>query len=224
MRAPQSDSTYGPATRGLAAERQAEKEVAVVWKRVMDVALASAGLVMLSPVLLLIALTIKLDSRGPVLYRQARHGQDGRIFSLIKFRTLRVEVCDAPKAPFRQVTRDDPRVTRVGRVLRWLSLDELPQLVNVLRGEMSLVGPRPHPIALNEHYAERIDGYLRRHAVRPGITGWAQINGLRGKTDTLDKMVRRVRHDLYYVENWSLGLDIRIIGRTLRFGFIDRGL
>ena len=222
MRVAESQSVYGPAPTGLAAERQVEEELAIVLKRAMDVVLASAGLVMLSPVLLLIALVIKLDSRGPALYRQARHGLDGQVFSLLKFRTLRAEACDAPVGQFRQVTRDDPRVTRVGRLLRWTSLDELPQLVNVLRGEMSIVGPRPHPVALNDHYAARIDGYLERHAVRPGITGWAQVNGLRGETDTLDKMERRLRHDLHYIENWSLALDIRIIARTLRSGFIDR--
>jgi putative colanic acid biosynthesis UDP-glucose lipid carrier transferase len=157
-----------------------------------------------------------------VLYRHARHGLDGQVFILFKFRTLRLESCDPPTGAFWQVTRDDHRVTRVGRLLRWTSLDELPQLVNVLKGEMSIVGPRPHPIALNEHYAGRIDRYLNRHAVRPGITGWAQINGLRGETEILDKMERRVRHDLYYIENWSLGLDVRIIIRTLRFGFLDR--
>jgi putative colanic acid biosynthesis UDP-glucose lipid carrier transferase len=189
----------------------------------MDVVLASVGLVALSPVFLLVALIIKVDSPGPVLYRQVRNGLHGQVFSLIKFRTLRAETCDAPEGQFRQVTQDDPRVTRTGRILRWTSLDELPQLINVLRGEMSIVGPRPHPVALNEHYVERIDGYFRRHAVKPGITGWAQVNGLRGETDTLVKMERRVRHDLYYIENWSLGLDIRIIARTLRFGFIDRG-
>jgi putative colanic acid biosysnthesis UDP-glucose lipid carrier transferase len=121
---------------------------------------------------LLVALIIKVDSPGPVLYRQARNGLHGEVFSLIKFRTLRVETCDPPEGEFRQVTHDDPRVTRAGRLLRWTSLDELPQLINVLRGEMSIVGPRPHPVALNEHYVERIDGYRRRHAVRPGITGW----------------------------------------------------
>ena len=104
--------------------------------------------------------------------------------------------------------------------MRWLSLDELPQLVNVLRGEMSIVGPRPHPIALNEHYAAMIDGYLSRHRVKPELTGWAQVNGLRGETDTLDKMERRVQYDLHYIERWSLGFDLRIMARTLRFGFI----
>jgi putative colanic acid biosynthesis UDP-glucose lipid carrier transferase len=220
----ETPSTYVPVRAELEAELLTDKELAIVLKRAMDVVLATVGLVTLAPILLLIALTIKLDSRGPVLYRQARHGLDGEVFSLIKFRTLRFATCDAPEGRFRQVTRDDPRVTRLGRPLRWTSLDELPQLVNVLRGEMSIVGPRPHPIALNDHYAGKIDRYLERHAVKPGITGWAQVNGLRGETDTLNKMERRVRHDLYYVEKWSLGLDIRIIFRTLLFGFIDGGV
>ena len=193
---------------------------ALLLKRQIDVAVAGVALIVLSPVLALIALLIKLDSPGPVLYRQARHGRNEQVFTLLKFRTLRIESCAPATGPFRQVMRDDPRVTRAGRVLRWLSLDELPQLVNVLRGEMSIVGPRPHPLALNEHYATMIDGYLSRHQVKPGLTGWAQVNGLRGETDTLDKMERRVQYDLYYVERWSLGFDLRIMARTLRFGFI----
>ena len=128
--------------------------------------------------------------------------------------------CAPAAGQFRQVTPDDPRVTRVGCVLRWLSLDELPQLVNVLRGEMSIVGPRPHPVALNEQYAPMIVGYLGRHLVKPGITGWAQVNGLRGEINTLNKMERRVRCDLHYIEHWSLGFDFRIMACTLRFGFI----
>jgi len=222
MSVAKSQSIHSPGHTRAAAEFQAKKELGVLAKRGMDVVLASAGLFLLSPILLMIALIIKLDSRGPVLYRQARHGLDGQVFSLVKFRTLRIDACDPPRGQCRQVTCDDPRVTRVGRLLRWSSLDELPQLVNVLRDEMSIVGPRPHAITHNEYYAARIDGYLDRHAVKPGITGWAQVNGLRGETETVDKMERRVLHDLYYVENWSLGLDIRIIARTLRLGSIDR--
>jgi exopolysaccharide biosynthesis polyprenyl glycosylphosphotransferase len=195
-------------------------EAALLLKRPIDVLVAGVALVAFWPALLLIALLIKLDSPGPVLYRQARHGRNERVFTLVKFRTLRVETCAPAAGPFRQVTPDDPRVTRVGRVLRWLSLDELPQLVNVLRGEMSIVGPRPHPVALNEQYATTIDGYLSRHRVKPGITGWAQVNGLRGETNTADKMERRVQYDLHYIEHWSLGFDLRIMARTLRFGFI----
>jgi putative colanic acid biosysnthesis UDP-glucose lipid carrier transferase len=215
-------SIYGPAYAGRNVQFGVGNGSAIMLKRVMDVALALGGLAVLSPVLLVIALIIKCDSRGRAFYRQARHGRDGRVFLLVKFRTLRSEMCDAPDGEIKQVTGDDPRVTRVGRLLRWTSLDELPQLINVLRGDMSIVGPRPHPIALNEHYAGQIDGYLTRHAVRPGITGWAQVNGLRGETDTLDKMARRIRHDLHYIANWSLGLDLLIIARTLRFGFLDR--
>ena len=195
-------------------------EAALLLKRPIDVLVAGVALIVLWPALLLIAMLIKLDSPGPVIYRQARHGRNERVFTLVKFRTLRIESCAPAAGPFRQVTPGDPRVTRVGRVLRWLSLDELPQLVNVLRGEMSIVGPRPHPVALNEQYATMIDGYLDRHLVKPGITGWAQVNGLRGEIDTLDKMERRVRYDLHYIEHWSLGLDLRIMARTLRFGFI----
>ena len=214
----QSDCALVRSTPTVAAK--AGREAARLLKGSIDLAVAAVALIMLSPALLLVALLIKLDSPGPVIYRQARHGRNEQIFTLFKFRTLRTETCAPPAAPFRQVTADDPRVTRVGRVLRWLSLDELPQLVNVLRGEMSIVGPRPHPVALNEQYAAMIDGYLGRHQVKPGITGWAQVNGLRGETDTLDKMERRVQYDLQYIEHWSLGLDLRIMARTLRFGFI----
>jgi putative colanic acid biosynthesis UDP-glucose lipid carrier transferase len=189
----------------------------------MDVALTLGALIVLSPMLLLIALIIRLDSLGPALYRQTRNGQNGREFVMLKFRTLRIEICASPDGLFRQITADDPRVTRVGRFLRWTSLDELPQLVNVLRGEMSIAGPRPHPVTLNEQYVERIDRYRMRHAVEPGITGWAQINGLRGETDTLEKMERRVHYDLYYIEHWSLIFDLRVIAQTLRLGFLDRG-
>jgi putative colanic acid biosynthesis UDP-glucose lipid carrier transferase len=195
---------------------------ALLLKRAIDVVVAGVALIVFWPALLLIALLIKLDSPGPVLYRQARHGHNEQVFTLVKFRTLQIDSCAPSAGPFRQVTPDDPRVTRVGRVLRWLSLDELPQLVNVLRGEMSIVGPRPHPLALNEHYATMIHGYLGRHRAKPGITGWAQVNGLRGTTETLDKMERRVRYDLHYIEHWSLGFDLRIMARTLRFGFIHR--
>jgi putative colanic acid biosynthesis UDP-glucose lipid carrier transferase len=187
----------------------------------MDVALALGALIVLSPMLLLIALIIRLDSLGPALYRQTRNGQNGREFVMLKFRTLRIETCASHDGLFRQITADDPRVTRVGRFLRWTSLDELPQLVNVLRGEMSIVGPRPHAVTHNEQYADEIPGYRGRHAVKPGITGWAQVNGLRGETVTLERMERRVRCDLHYIEHWSLKFDLSIIARTLRFGFLD---
>jgi len=181
-------------------------------KRAFDIVGAAAGLVMVLPVFLCIAVAIKLDSRGPVFFRQVRHGYGNRTFRVFKFRSMRVM---EDGAAFRQATRNDPRVTRVGRLLRRTNLDELPQLLNVLRGDMSLVGPRPHPVALNDDFASRIRLYNRRHNLLPGITGWAQVNGHRGETDDEIKMRRRVEHDLWYVDNWSLPLDIRILFLTV---------
>jgi putative colanic acid biosynthesis UDP-glucose lipid carrier transferase len=159
------------------------------------------------------ALAIKLDSRGPVLFRQNRVGFNGNIFQVLKFRTM--THAPEPDGELPQARRNDSRVTRIGKILRRTSLDELPQLVNVLRGDMSLVGPRPHAVPHDEYFAARINGYLGRHRMQPGITGWAQVNGLRGETETLGKMQRRVDHDLAYIEDWSLLLDLRIILRTL---------
>ncbi len=171
---------------------------------------ALALLLLLSPLLLLVAIAIRLDSPGPVLFRQQRHGGLGNIIEVYKFRTMR----HAPGAGYRQATRGDPRVTRLGSFLRRTSIDELPQLFNVLRGDMSLVGPRPHPVELNREFTDKIDAYMQRHRVKPGITGWAQVHGYRGETDTVEKMAQRVAHDLYYIENWSLWLDIRILLMT----------
>jgi Undecaprenyl-phosphate glucose phosphotransferase len=183
-----------------------------ILKRALDIIVAISALVLLSPLLLITAAAIKLDSRGPVLFRQKRHGFNNDLIRVLKFRSMTVtEDGDA----FRQATRDDPRVTRVGRVLRRSNADELPQLLNVLLGEMSIVGPRPHPVALNEEYESRIVPFMRRHNIKPGITGWAQINGYRGETNTAGKMQKRVEHDLYYIDNWSLMFDIRIILLTL---------
>jgi len=179
-----------------------------------DKLLASLGLVLISPLLLVIALAIKLDSPGPVFFRQWRTGWDGKRFRIWKFRTMRVETAEAD-GPVHQATRDDPRVTRVGRILRRTSLDELPQLFNVLTGEMSLVGPRPHAIAHNVEYSHQIEAYLARHRVKPGITGLAQVRGLRGETEDLTLMNRRVRADIEYINNWSLWLDLSILVRTL---------
>jgi lipopolysaccharide/colanic/teichoic acid biosynthesis glycosyltransferase len=166
----------------------------------------------LSPLFLIIALAIKLDSNGPVLFRQLRHGRNEQTISVFKFRSMSVmENGDE----FRQVKKNDPRVTRVGRVLRRTNLDELPQLLNVLVGEMSIVGPRPQAIAHNRMYSEVIPRFCRRHSVKPGITGWAQANGYRGETDTIDKMVRRVEYDLHYIDHWSLWLDLKIVLMTL---------
>jgi putative colanic acid biosynthesis UDP-glucose lipid carrier transferase len=183
-------------------------------KDVEDKLLASLGLLLISPLLLAIAVAIKLDSPGPVFFRQYRTGWDGRTFRIWKFRTMRVEAAEA-EGPVRQATRDDPRVTRVGRILRRTSLDELPQLFNVLAGEMSLVGPRPHAVAHNVQYSQQIKAYLARHRIKPGITGLAQVRGLRGETEDLTLMSRRVRADLEYINNWSIWLDLSILARTL---------
>jgi putative colanic acid biosynthesis UDP-glucose lipid carrier transferase len=154
---------------------------------------------------------VKVSSPGPVLFKQRRYGIDGKEISVWKFRTMRV--CeDGDHVP--QATKKDPRITPLGSFLRRTSLDELPQFVNVLMGRMSIVGPRPHAVAHNELYRGQVKGYMLRHKVRPGITGWAQINGWRGETDTLDKMVNRIEHDLWYIRNWSLWLDLKIIVLT----------
>lgn len=181
-------------------------------KRAFDIVLASIGLVVLAPMFLLVAIAIKLDSAGPVLFFQRRLGFNQRVFRIAKFRSMRT-MDDGPTV--RQATAGDPRITRVGHILRRLNIDELPQLINVLRGEMSLVGPRPHAIAHDREYDEKIALYARRHNVKPGITGWAQVHGLRGETDTDDKMRARVEHDLYYIDHWSLMLDVRIILLTV---------
>jgi putative colanic acid biosysnthesis UDP-glucose lipid carrier transferase len=182
-------------------------------KRVADVLIALVAIALLAPVLAAIASAVKLGSKGPVLFKQRRYGLDGGEIVVYKFRTMTVT---EDGEQIRQVTRDDKRVTRLGAFLRRTSLDELPQLFNVVRGSMSLVGPRPHAIAHNEMYRKLISGYMLRHKVRPGITGWAQIHGLRGETDTVEKMERRVHYDLDYLQNWSLMLDLRILVRTVR--------
>jgi putative colanic acid biosysnthesis UDP-glucose lipid carrier transferase len=184
-------------------------------KAALDRSLAALALLLSAPLLATIVLLIKLDSPGPVLYHQKRHGLGGRIIEVLKFRTMYVEECDPPHGPIVQVRRSDPRVTRVGRMLRRHNLDELPQLWNVLLGSMSLVGPRPHPLSLERRFASATNGYASRYRVRPGITGWAQINGCRGETETVEKMARRVEYDLHYVENWSLLLDLRILVLTV---------
>jgi exopolysaccharide biosynthesis polyprenyl glycosylphosphotransferase len=184
-------------------------------KAVFDRVVAAFALVLLAPVMLATALAVKLDSRGPVFFRQKRHGFNNEIIEVLKFRSMYAEMADVNAA--RQVTKDDPRVTRVGRFIRKTSLDELPQLVNVLRGELSLVGPRPHAIetkAGNRLYQDVVDGYFARHRMKPGITGWAQVNGWRGETDTVEKLERRIEHDLHYIENWSLSFDLYILAMT----------
>jgi Undecaprenyl-phosphate glucose phosphotransferase len=181
-------------------------------KRAFDIAAATVGLILLSPLFVIVSLAIKLDSRGPVLFRQTRHGYNNEPIRVLKFRSMSVM---EEGGNFTPVTRHDPRVTRLGRFLRRTNIDELPQLFNVLAGDMSIVGPRPHATAQNETFAELISLFSRRHNVKPGITGWAQVNGYRGDTDTLEKMQRRVEHDLYYIDNWSLLFDLRIILLTL---------
>jgi Undecaprenyl-phosphate glucose phosphotransferase len=188
----------------------------VVLKWAFDKIIGTLALIALSPVMLVTALAIKLDSKGPVFFRQKRYGFNNEMIEVFKFRSMYVEGCDATASKL--VTRDDPRVTRVGRFIRKTSIDELPQLLNVVfKGNLSLVGPRPHAVhakAENRLYDQVVDGYFARHKVKPGITGWAQINGWRGETDTEDKIQRRVEHDLYYIENWSLLFDLYILIRT----------
>jgi putative colanic acid biosysnthesis UDP-glucose lipid carrier transferase len=188
-------------------------------KRVSDVVLASLILVLISPVLLALAIGVKLSSPGPVVFRQRRNGLDGEEIIVYKFRSMRAQ---DNGTVVQQATKDDPRVTPFGAFIRRTSLDELPQFVNVLQGRMSIVGPRPHAVAHNEMYRQLIKAYMVRHKVKPGITGWAQVHGLRGETDTIDKMQARVEYDLEYLRNWSLGLDLQIIARTVKVVFFDR--
>jgi Undecaprenyl-phosphate glucose phosphotransferase len=184
-------------------------------KAVEDKVLSLALVILVSPLLLAIAVAIRLDTPGPILFRQKRLGFNNQTFEIYKFRSM--HHCPVGETVVRQASRGDPRVTRVGRFIRATSLDELPQLFNVLNGTMSLVGPRPHAMSHNEEYGRQIRGYFARHRVLPGITGWAQVNGLRGETETLDKMEARIRHDIYYAENWSLLLDLKILFMT---GFV----
>lgn len=189
-------------------------------KALEDRVFAALILLLISPLLLLIAIGVKLDSKGPVFFKQRRHGWDGRIIKIYKFRTMIQH--DESDGKVTQATQNDPRVTALGRFLRRTSLDELPQFINVLQGRMSIVGPRPHAISHNEYYKESIKAYMQRHKVKPGITGWAQVNGWRGETETLDKMQKRVEYDLYYIENWSFGFDLKIICLTFLQGFGGR--
>jgi len=187
-------------------------------KRGSDIVLSVAILVLICPVLLAITVAVKVTSPGPVIFRQRRYGLDGQEIVVYKFRSMRVSE-DGPQV--RQAQKNDSRITRLGGFLRKTSLDELPQFVNVLQGRMSIVGPRPHAVSHNESYRKLIKGYMVRHKVKPGITGWAQINGFRGETETLDKMQGRIEYDLDYLRNWSLQLDLHIIFRTIRLVFAD---
>jgi len=181
-------------------------------KAMLDLVLAASSLFLLSPLLILVAVAIRLDSKGPILFKQTRTGLNGKTFRIYKFRTMSV-LEDGPYV--QQATPDDERVTRIGRWLRQMSIDEIPQLVNVLRGEMSLVGPRPHALAHDQYYSQRIVQYDERFRVKPGITGWAQINDARGETPTLADMQRRVDLDLWYIQNWALILDLKILALTI---------
>jgi len=191
-----------------------------VLKAVQDFVLASLILLLISPLMLAIALAIKFTSKGPVLYRQQRHGWNGEEIWVYKFRSMVVH--QEAGTQVTQASKNDARITPLGAFLRRTSLDELPQFLNVLQGRMSIVGPRPHAMAHNEHYKELVPGYVLRHKVKPGITGWAQINGFRGETDTLDKMEKRVEYDLYYIEHVSLLLDLKIIFATVFKGFVHK--
>lgn len=188
-------------------------------KRAEDIVLASLILLLISPVLCAIALAVKCTSPGPVIFRQTRYGMDGKPIKVWKFRSMKVMENDAVVT---QATQNDPRVTKVGNFLRRTSLDELPQFINVLTGGMSIVGPRPHAVAHNEQYRQLIEGYMLRHKVKPGITGWAQINGWRGETDTLEKMEKRVEFDLEYIREWSIWFDIKIVFLTIFKGFVNK--
>ena len=174
----------------------------------------------LLPILAIISIGVKISSPGPVLFKQQRHGVGGKVINVYKFRSMKTHSEDGESIT--QATKDDDRTTPFGSFLRRSSLDELPQFFNVLQGKMSIVGPRPHALVHNDHYKELIESYMRRHKVKPGITGWAQVNRLRGETDTVEKMQQRVEYDLYYIENWSLWLDIKIILKTIGKIFYDK--
>ena len=190
-----------------------------ILKRTLDAVLAPLFLLLLSPVMLGVAIVIRLDSPGPIFFHQRRHGLNHRVIEVLKFRTMRA----AEEAEtIIQASRQDSRVTRVGWFLRRTSIDELPQLINVIRGEMSLVGPRPHAIVHNQQYSEMLERYANRHKVKPGITGWAQINGFRGETKSPKEMENRVRYDMEYIDGWSLWTDLKIIIMTPIFGLIGK--
>lgn len=191
-----------------------------VIKAVEDRVLSVLFLLILSPLILLVAVGVKLSSPGPVFFKQARLGLGGKVIHVLKFRSMVVHAETGGKVT--QATRTDPRITPFGAFIRRTSLDELPQFFNVLLGDMSIVGPRPHALAHNDEYKDLVDDYMHRHRVKPGITGWAQVNGFRGETDTLDKMQRRVEYDLYYIQHWSIWFDLKIIVLTVFKGFLNK--
>lgn len=202
---------FGPifTTTQTSRRRYPARSAVKLW---LDRIIAIVALILLAPLMVMISLALVLEGGGPVLFRQHRIGLSGRKFLILKFRTMRT-MEDGKEV--RQATRQDDRTTDVGQFLRRTSLDELPQLVNVLRGEMSLVGPRPHAVAHDRYYSERIKSYKARQLVRPGLTGWAQVNGCRGATPNVEDMARRVEHDLWYIANWSPKLDARILLQTV---------
>lgn len=191
----------------------------VLIKWLEDKVLGTLILILIAPLLLVIALAVRLTSSGPAIFRQHRLGWNGETIQILKFRSMYVHDGDARVT---QATKGDPRITPLGRFLRSTSLDELPQFINVLMGDMSIVGPRPHALSHNDHYRELIPKYMLRHKVKPGITGWAQVNGLRGETDTIDKMEARVQADIYYIEHWSLWFDLKIIFLTVFKGLVGK--
>lgn len=188
-------------------------------KRIEDLVLSAIILLLISPILLVMSFAIKITSRGPILFKQIRYGIDGKAIEIWKFRSM--IVLDNDKK-FSQAKKNDVRLTPIGGFIRSTSLDELPQFFNVLQGRMSIVGPRPHAVVHNEQYRSLINGYMLRHKVKPGITGWAQVHGLRGETDTLEKMEKRIEFDLDYIRNWSLGFDIKIVVSTILKSFTDK--
>jgi Undecaprenyl-phosphate glucose phosphotransferase len=204
-------STLGPVA-SLQLTRRPLTRREIIEKRIFDLIVAAGALIAATPFLILVALLIKLDSPGPIFFVQRRYGFNQQPVRIIKFRTMRT-LDDGPV--IRQARQNDPRLTGIGRWLRRWNIDEVPQLFNVLTGDMSLVGPRPHALSHDREYEQRISRYARRHNVRPGITGWAQIHGYRGETDTEEKMRKRVEYDLYYIDNWSLWLDFKIMVRTV---------
>ncbi|BBP44318.1 undecaprenyl-phosphate glucose phosphotransferase [Thiosulfativibrio zosterae] len=193
--------------------------LAKIIKRLEDIILSVCILVLISPILVVLALGVKLTSQGPIIFKQKRYGINGKEINIYKFRSM---ISQDNGDVILQATQNDARVTRFGAFMRKTSLDELPQFINVLQGKMSIVGPRPHASAHNEHYRKIVPKYMQRHSVKPGITGWAQVNGWRGETKTLDKMEKRIEFDLYYINNWSLLMDLKIIFLTLVKGFFDK--
>jgi putative colanic acid biosynthesis UDP-glucose lipid carrier transferase len=192
----------------------------VVLKRIEDFVLALFIILLVSPIMLLITIAIRLESKGPAIFKQERHGWDGCVIKVYKFRSMHMH--READGQMTQATKGDARITKVGQFLRRTSLDELPQFFNVLQGRMSVVGPRPHAVVMNEYYKDKVAYYFQRHKVKPGITGLAQVNGLRGETDTLDKMERRIELDLDYIQRWSVWLDLKIVFLTIFRGFVGK--